>query len=395
MTLNPKSPLTADDNIYANSNSPSLGRKLLAYVLDILTVFIFSLLLYALVDLIFVNTPLLKNKSELITETRNQMVELVGQSHLDEKGSDGVFLGPKKLTDRYILSVNYHTLKENGVENISERIYESVNKTEEVYDPIYQYFEFKESNKTNFDYSENSEFETLTFEAYFSSEFEEYYTADYLRFDLETAKKIDTYLLDSNYNPGSVIYGAISETYQQMIRDQVKLFSEIYKPYSDLNKVFETRSKDIYTIKHGEALIAYILAQAMVYLLAPSLLKNGKTVTYKIMKLGVVTTREKSVKFWNNLVRFLVVSVENIYLISLMLLCFYGGQSIGLLEMSLIPSVSILVIGLSALFLSMFSYLLSLILKKTRQTFSEFTSFTVLKEGTQYVVHRALNHGTK
>ncbi len=385
---------------FKNSSNVTNGRRFLAYLMDMLTVLILTMVLFAICDVVG-NATISSEKISLLSGVRENLQAEVLKTKLDETDSDGALIGNAELTKKLIIRSTLYTLKANNVDNISQTTYQG-------YEPItpfgdgsyYFHTSFKKDYQSFFvtDDADKDDFGS----AYYRKELissckKDLFVSegDYPYLTLENAKAIDNYYRDSSYSTGLSVYQAFYDGYNALLTKGVNEYTSYYGPYLSLSASYNLYSESIYYNKQGEMLFAYCLSILLVYILAPFILKDGMTVTYKIMRLGLITTHEERPSFLNNLLRSLVISLEFLFIIPCVFLCFYGTQSLPLLSLSVIPGISIIVIGFVSLFLSLASYVVSLFHRESPQSLSEMASLTVLKDGREYVVEKTLDNNGK
>ena len=389
--------MTEKPSLFQSAEAVGNGRKLLAYLLDILTAFILTLFIFLMVDGIGSNTSQMKSSTSEIGETKNSLYSLVNSSKLDEQNDSGNLKGSVTISKRFIISSTLASLERNNVSDISSSTYSGYSAiTADTDNSYYYYVTFKSDN--NSDYLDTDADKAKFGESYYLSLLTENTKGDYFEatgypfFTLETAQSIDNYLRDSNYSIGSTIYTNVLNGYETILALGTSEYTSYYSPYLDLYQVYLKQSTWIYKVKHIECLVSFIVAELLVYLLAPAILKDGKTVTYKIMKIGVCTKDGFAPKTWNNLLRMIVISIESLFIIPLTFLVFYGTEAFGLLDIALIPGLSMIAMAIGSLIFTVLSYVFCFINKETHQSISEFLSFLVCKDSREYVITRNMEN---
>ena len=388
--MNEKASLNQNARVLTN------GRRLLAYVMDILTAFVLSLFVFLLVDSIGSSTTGMKNSSAEINTIKENLFSLVNDSKLDEEDDTGSLTGSAAISKRFIISSTLASLKRNNVSDISNSTYEGYTEITPETDNTYYYFvTFKEEQKSNYQDSDPDKdnyglnyYRDLLIKNTNDSYYE---TSDYPYLTLETATSLDNYLRDDNYSVGKTIYDSLLAGYEELIKIGTNEYVTYYVPYLTVYKTYINQTNWIYKVKHIECLVSYLFAQVLVYLVAPLILKDGKTVTYKSMRIAVCTKNGMIPKISNYLIHLLCVCIENLVIIPLTFFSFYGTEAFGVLDVALIPGLSLIVLGVSSLIILLLSYIFCFVNKDTSQSISEFFSNLVLKDPREFVIERNMN----
>jgi hypothetical protein len=379
-------------SFYETGNPIPHGRALGAYVLDFLTLTIISLLFFLGVDAIGVQLPKSVTYINYDAEVRNDLFSLMLESHLDEKNADGSQKGSSAITSAFLYKVALASLENNHVSDISTNTYSGFSAITPSTDNAYSYFvSFKKENKGSFmaddkDFAVISDEETYRQALVKACDGNDYFEATgYPYLTKDSGIALDAYLRDSSYAPGKTVATALTAGYSNLLATGTTEFTTYYGPYVSKNAAHIQYSAVIFQMKHEELAIAFILGVLAVYVLAPVILKDGKTVTDKILSIGYCSRNGFAPSFWQILLRALITGIESLSAIPVMALTYYGTQALGFFNSSLIPGISITVLGFSSVLLLLFSYILTLLLRETHQSISEFLSFLLPKDGRVFV----------
>jgi hypothetical protein len=383
-------------SLYADAEPVRRGRKAGAALLDYLTLMILTLLLYVASEAIGQSTATVKNLTAEASGIRENLYSLVEESKLDETDPDsGNLVGSAALAKRYIISATLASLEKNGVTDISKTTYDGYEAIKPETDNAYFFYvTFKQENKNNFSSSDESINDSGT--AFYrdllvqKSDVDGFEREGYPYLFLKTAKAIDSYLRDENYVIGKNAYECILSGYQQVLSLGTQEFIQYYTPYVNVNSQYTAKTSLLYRIRHGELLASYALGILLVFFVAPLILKDGMTTTDKILKIGVATVHGHRPPWYLLLLHSALLGIAYLSVLPLVFLCYYGVDGLSLFDSSLIPHLSLLVLGLSSLLIILFSFLLTFINPSRKQTISEFLSSLVSKDGREFTVSRTM-----
>lgn len=381
-----------EESFYKSSTPLKMSRKLGTYTLDFFILFICCILLFGLGDLIGNSTGYVNNTKEELQTKQNELYSLVIESKLDEMSLEsGNLKGASTLSIEYVYCSTLAALKNNGVEDISETTYTNYYQIEPAIDNAYYFFTvFKKDKQSSFkDDDEDksnygvSYYKSLLVSKTSSSYFED---GDYPYLTLVSAKKVDSYLRDDNYTSGKEIYDSLLAGYQEILLSSQEEYKSYYIPYIEVNEEFNKLSNNIYKVKMIELGLSYILSVFICFFIIPLCFKNGKTVSYRFMQIGVNRTDGFKVKWNNLLIKTLVNLVEYACLIPLTSLVVYSSQAISLFDYSISIGFNFLIVVLISLLFMLFAFIFCFINRKTKQSISEFFSRMVVKDGREFKV---------
>ncbi len=377
-----------DKTTYFSSAQPALPlRKFAAYVLDFLVAIIVMLGIFGVEEWISNSTPGVKEIQSQINLLYDDMKEISLSSKLAQKDENNALRGQDDIVTRYLYGSTYQSLIRNGDESLSLSIYEKYEKIDATNDSNYYYyvtfkvehideFNAQVKDKAGLDYY-RSTLTNLASKEYFVSVDESQYP--YLTYD--TAKALNEYFINSSYQKGYTIYQVLKSSYLEMLKAGIKEIQMFYAPLVDLQNQMTDKSNSIYSIKTIELIIAYLLALAIVFVLLPILLKDGRTISFKIMTMGVVNNHNEALSWYNYLIKFVMNSIEFLPMIAITALVFFGASAIDLVGRNLIGDISFLTIALITSLISLVDFLLSFVMRETKQTITEFFAMEIVKDG--------------
>lgn len=372
----------------------SSWKKFPAYILDFITALIFNIILFAVAEGIMNATPLVKWYRNSINKKYSQLVDTVVSTSVSKKNDNGDLVDQTVLVDDYIHGSVLYVLKENVDDNeISKETYKDYKVIDSTNDYAYLYYvSFKAENISS--YESNDDKYGLS---YYKSEFfkntkEEYFTSsDYPYLTLDTAKAIDNYFRDSNYKKGKDAFESITSSYSLIIDSANADIQNSYIPYKNLLIDYNAVSKKMFIVRNVELSITYLLSVLLVYLMFPLIFKDGRTLSMKILKIGKVNTKDECLSYHNHLRNVLITLVEMILIIPITAFIFYGVDAVELVGESMFLNISYLSLGIFSIVFICLSFLLSFMLRKTRQTVTEYLSGEVVKDSDVFYVSTEVN----
>lgn len=372
-------------------------KKLGAYLLDFFITFIIMMALFGISEGISNNLSVVKNVQSELNATSESMYALVLDAQLGQANEEGILVSQDTIVRNYIYGATYESLIKNEDSSLSESTYEGYEAITPENDNCYHYYVvFKTANKDQFK-SDQAQSET-GFDYYYQEltnadsddSIESYFTVenDYPYISYETAKDLDEYFRNSGYSTGKTIYDNLDTSYRALLVSGINEITLVYTPYLELNDAYNQMASYIYMVKDIELFITYILSLLIVFVLIPFFLGDGRTLTYKILGLGVTDMEGKEAALYQLFLRALVLVIEYAFLFLLTVLVFYGTSGLDLLGTTLFGNISFLSLSLFSLLVMCFSYLFSLMLPSKRQAFSEFVSRTILKDSKTFIAKK-------
>lgn len=378
-------------SLYSHGEPVKSFKKLATYVLDSLVSLISTLIIYLIIENIVNVLPLTKKISANMTSTYDEIVEVIENSGISKADQYGNLLNQERLVDDFIYGIVYDSLKENNVSNISETTYEGHERMSADKDYAYKYFvSFKKDNISDYDevgkdyvgfsyykdqFCKKSETDETTVESYFSWD----RGNGYILLNLDIAKAIDEYFRTSSYQLGSTYYTKITDSYGNLLAKGINDIQTYYRPYISLEKAYTKYTSQLYTVRSVELFIAYLLGMFVGFMLFPLIFKDGQTLSMKVMKIGAVDKEGYQLPWYRLLIKYGVNVIEYLVLIPVTALVFYGTDSLDLIGSSLFLNISYLSLGGFSLIALVLSFILTFLLRNSRQSLSEYLSGEIVR----------------
>jgi hypothetical protein len=302
----------------------SFSRYFVISFLDYLVVLIFSMLIYALIDLCLPSIPSYSSLNESAVSYKNSLTSLVIESGISEKGIDGNLLDKDELTIAFLKKNIVASYEENGRSDELSLIYSGVAPiTEDKDDNVYYYFVVYKQNNLDI-YEDDSNYGQDYFESLLGENF--YFDEGFSRISYENCQKLNEHLVNGEGNEDA-LYDEIYGSYYGALRTAEEDIKNSNKDYVSLNTVFEKSIDDLFKIKIASILSSYIFVSLIHFLLVPLLLKDGKTLVSNVMKGMLVKDDEGNLKFHDILFNVLSSLVINLSCVLLMVFFLFGSSS--------------------------------------------------------------------
>lgn len=387
-------------------------KKFPSYILDFLITVIYHLILFACLEGIMNVTPLVSNLRENMSNQYDTLVTTVCDTHISKKNDWGDLVDRSTLLDEYIHGIVLDSLTRNHYEGISEETYKDYEPMNSATDYAFYYFvTFKPDHLVDFEgnpsdtngieyykklfmepYSDSDDTEEKkkTLYSYFS--FEE--VSQYPVMNYDTAKQIDNYFRDSNYSQGKDAFDEITFSYEQALTTGFNDIQTNYLPYLTLQKEYNDNSHTMYICKLIELSVTYLLAILLSYFVTPMIFKDGRTLSMKILSLGAVQKNGAPIKWWQNLLKSFITLFEFACMIPITAIVFFQTGGIDITSYPLVGGVSFLSLGAFSIVFMFFSFLLSFLMRETRQTIPEYLTNTVIKGSDVFYVETKVEENT-
>lgn len=377
-----------ENSPYRTAIAASRPKKFLAAFLDLLTVFILSIVFFMIADSILPSIPAYKTVQNQAADAQESLYGMVEDSGLSAK-REGRLLSSDEMAEDYLKSAVYaRILTLRPADEISRTVYEDVVPLTKDKDGLYCYYvEFKENNNQKF--LKNKEESGIDYYAgtilknvmkYFSM------TEGYPTLKDEAALSLDEAYTNFTAE-GLEIQDEILDAYSSGNEKARKDLQENYAPYVEKEKVFEM-AKDRILQDRGIALLAtFLFAFLLAYLLLPLLLKRGRTLSCRVLGLAVVSSDGKEIGFASFFIRLVFQCISALFIPFLEAVLLFGAEGVFFMEINLFSFFNLFVAMVVALVYLLVSGILDLIPRKGgHQTLTELLSLTLLKDTKTFVM---------
>ena len=225
---------------YATCIDAPRGRKFGAKFLDYLLCGVLSILFYFGGRAIGDATPSVKTLTGSLQSQQKELTTLVLNTHLAEKGEDGLLLSQNTLANQFVLSLAKGSLLYHGTdESALSSIYSNVTPASATSDRVcYYYATYKPTHAESFlPLGE-------TGESYYRNQltkgYEDYFVEEGYPFLNEyQAKTLDEGLRNVDYSLGTEIKNQLASHYVKLLQNGAKEFESSYAPYLEKNQEYE------------------------------------------------------------------------------------------------------------------------------------------------------------
>lgn len=363
------------------------GRKFGAKFLDYLLCGVLSTLFYFGGRAIADATPSVKSLTASLQSQQKELTTLVLNTHLAERGDDGLLLSQNTLANQFVLSLAKGSLLHNGTgESALSSIYQDVTPASATTDRVcYYYATFKPAHTESF--------ETLgeTGESYYRSQltkgYEDYFVEEgYPFLNAYQAKALDEGLRNADYSLGTEIKNQLISRYVELLQKGAKEFETSYAPYLEKNQEYEKGISTYLQTQTTTVLLSCLLASLLYFGLSPWIFRNGQTPADKSFQLYYEDKGlEPGVRF--NLFRLLFGVIDFGLLVPFALILSSGAAGLEILAQGKVGYLPLWICPLVSLGLVGFRYVFSLI-HKDHITFLEWAGKAREVDGRSVEINR-------
>lgn len=371
------------ENLYATAVVAKPGKKALTYFLDYCLTLVFSILLFALFDLISLAVPSYTNLKDETSKAQTNLYQIIYDSHLSSYDDGNVFMSEDKIVENYVYGIVLSSFSDETLSKMNQ--YKDKEKMNKETDRIFYYYNnYRVENKNLF------EGDSYLGDEYLSKVFpksKSYYEIKdgYPILNISSVTLLNDYILYSKNENGKIIYDSIKTDYRNAYKDCMndiqtsKSYKETLTKFnSDKNKILMTRGSFL--------IIGYILATAISYILFPLIFKDGKTIGFKVFGLAFTTVDDELVKISSILIKSLLMLIMGFSANSLSCFILFGAQGMYLLTLNIWGFINILYVSIFSLLLVIVSFFLMIFRKNNHQTLSETICMIVAKNTKEFKV---------
>lgn len=363
------------------------GRKFGAKFLDYLLCGVLSILFYFGGRAIADATPSVKSLTASLQSQQKELTTLVLNTHLAERGEDGLLLSQNTLANQFVLSLVKGSLLHNGTnESALSSIYSNVTPASATSDRVcYYYVTYKPAHAESF--------ETLggTGESYYRDQltkgYEDYFVEKGYPFLSDyQAKALDEGLRNADYSLGTEIKNQLTSRYVELLQNGAKEFESSYVPYLEMNQKYEMGISAYLQIQTAVVLLSCLLASLLYFGLSPWIFQNGQTPADKSFQLFYEDQGlEPGVRF--KLFRLLFGVIDFGLLTPFVLVLSSGAAGLEILAQGKVGYLPLWACPLISLGWAGFRYLFSLI-RKDHITFLEWAGKAREVDGRSVEINR-------
>ncbi len=371
------------ENLYATAVVAKPGKKVLAYFLDYCLTLVFSILLFALFDLISLAVPSYTNLKDETSKAQTNLYQIIYGSHLSSYDDGNVFMSEDKIVENYVYGIVLSSSSDESLSKMNQ--YKDKEKMNKETDRIFYYYNnYRVENKDLF------EGDSYIGDEYLSKVFpksKSYFEIKdgYPILNINSFTLLNDYILYSKNENGKIIYDSIKTDYRNAYKD---CMSDIQtsKSYKETLTKFNSGKNTILMTRGSFLIIGYILATAISYILFPLIFKDGKTIGFKVFGLAFTTIDDELLKISSILIKSLLMLIMGFSANSLSCFILFGTQGMYLLTLNIWGFINILYVSIFSLLLVIVSFFLMIFRKNNHQTLSETICMIVAKNTKEFKV---------
>lgn len=371
------------ENLYATAVVAKPGKKVLAYFLDYCLTLVFSILLFALFDLISLAVPSYTNLKDETSKAQTNLYQIIYDSHLSSYDDGNVFMSEDKIVENYVYGIVLSSSSDESLSKMNQ--YKDKEKMNKETDRIFYYYNnYRVENKNLFEGGSyiGDEYLSKVFpksKSYFEIK------DGYPILNINSVTLLNDYILYSKNENGKIIYDSIKTDYRNAYKD---CMSDIQtsKSYMETLTKFNSGKNTILMTRGSFLIIGYILATAISYILFPLIFKDGKTIGFKVFGLAFTTIDDELLKISSILIKSLLMLIVGFSANSLSCFILFGTQGMYLLTLNIWGFINILYVSIFSLLLVIVSFFLMIFRKNNHQTLSETICMIVAKNTKEFKV---------
>lgn len=371
------------ENLYATAVVAKPGKKALAYFLDYFLTLVFSILLFALFDLISLAVPSYTNLKDETSKAQTNLYQIIYDSHLSSYDDGNVFMFEDKIVENYVYGIVLSSSTDETLSKMNQ--YKDKEKMDKETDRIFYYYNnYRVENKNLFEGDSYIGDEYLN--KVFPKSKSNFEIKDgYPILNINSVTLLNDYILYSKNENGKIIYDSIKTDYRNAYKD---CMSDIQtsKSYKETLTKFNSDKNTILMTRGSFLIIGYILATAISYILFPLIFKDGKTIGFKVFGLAFTTIDDELLKISSILIKSLLMLIMGFSANSLSCFILFGAQGMYLLTFNIWGFINILYVSIFSLLLVIVSFFLMIFRKNNHQTLSETICMIVAKNTKEFKV---------
>ncbi len=375
------------------------SKRLLATFLDILTVFILTIVFFALSDLCLSYMPVYTSVKEEVTDAQTQLYDIVIQSGLTEYDEDTSSLKTSNdMATDYIGSVIYSSLiYQNGEDYSPGSIYDGYEEINEETDGVYYYYvTFKTENSSLF--TETAELSGVDYYKETILKNNEYgyfdFDASYPYLSLDACTAADQYLRNTTYAAGEEIYSYLYELYSENNLNAKNELVAYYTPYLEAQSIFDEGSDSMINMRGIALLFSYLLTTLITNLLLPFIFKDGQTICFKVLKIGVTDLEGNRPGPLNVILRYLFTFFTDMVLILISAFVMFGTDAMYFWSVNILGFFNMYIYALLSVVLLIASFITCLATKE-KKTLVDMLSLTKTRFGKEFIEENTDDKGNE
>ena len=371
---------------YQTAVAASNTKRFIATFFDILIIFILSLSLFSIGDLILTNTSIFKSNAKESQSYQDKLYELVESSRLTTRENNSL-KNMNEICEDYVYSLTLLTLQDiKPLDEISQKVYQNITPLTLDNDRVYFYqVVFKKIEVENY-LDDTSKDVDSYYDFFVTQAVKDYYvkTESFPVLNEKSALLLDEYFVN-NSQDGKKVYEDIYNNYLNHLSASIDEFIISYTPYIKTNEEFEQCTERQLNLHGIVLLITFFLAVLILYIILPFIFKDGKTISTKILGLAFCDVRGYSVSWINVVLRALFTFISSSFILFLIMLLTFGIEGTYFMSINILGFFNIFTAFIISLIYLLISSVLSFIPRKTqKQSLTDILSLSFLKNTKEF-----------
>ena len=368
--------------IYRYNSPVTFSRRLITFIIDFLVLVMVTLFGYILCEQ--VNAALPNTKANVITQEaktlQGELTELLETAHLGYM-VDGNICSTGEMAENYVTTLYLFSLDELH---------------EEYEEPLYYYYgNFKETHANHFvgdlgnigeQYIYNRILEEI------DNENKQYYAEQdtwaypMLRKEAATAlkewlenKQETTTIDDVSYN-GAKIAEDIVQVYKTLLQEARDELCSGYKGYAEKYGSLNNLRNDLVGYKIRTLIFVYLFITVIWYIVFPTILKNGASLSNRMFKMGACTKNGEEIPLWSVILKWGMKTLKYFNVIYFVLILLYSINSKTFMDYRILGNVKFSTFYVISAGLMILGVVCCAVDKKKYRTLSDFISMQEMKD---------------
>ncbi len=371
------------------------SKRLLASFLDFLIIFIVTMVFFALSDLCLSYMPVYTSVKDEVTAAQSELYNIVIDSKLTEYDDDGSSLKTSNdMADAYIASIIKSSLIYQNDDSYSPgSLYDDIEEIDGEKDGVYYYYvTFKAENASLF--TDTTELSGVSYykETILNNNENGYFDfdADYPYLTLEACTAADQYLRNSTYAAGAEIYEYVYNLYSANNLAAKNELCAYYTPYLEAQTTFDDGKDSMINMRGIAMLFSYLLTTLITNLLLPFIFRDGQTICYKVLKIGVTDSEGNRPGVLNVILRYLFTFFQDLLIPLIGAFCVFGTDAMYFWEVNIMGFYNMFIYALLSVVLLITSSIICLATKE-KKTIVDLLSLTKTKYGKEFIAEKPVD----
>ena len=368
--------------IYRYNSPVTFSRRLITFIIDFLVLVMVTLFGYILCEQ--VNAALPNTKANVITQEaktlQGELTELLETAHLGYM-VNGNICDTGEMAENYISTLYQFSLDE---------------LQEEYEEPLYDYYgDFKEMQASNFSGKLGSVGEQYIYNRILEeidNKNKQYYVEQdtwaypMLRKEVAMAlkewleNKQETTTIDDVLYNGAKIAEDIVQVYKTLLQEARDELCSGYKGYAEKYGSLNNLRNDLVGYKIRTLIFVYLFITVIWYIVFPTILKNGASLSNRMFKMGACTKNGEEIPLWSVILKWGMKTLKYFNVSYFVLILLYSINSKTFMDYRILGNVKFSTFYVISAGLMILGVVCCAVDKKKYRTLSDFISMQEMKD---------------